>query len=35
MHAHHHKSYTNNISGNLNRQHNSKYKQIDIDDLDV
>jgi hypothetical protein len=32
-----HKSvYTNNASGNLNKQQEkSKFKQIDLDDLDV
>ena len=29
------KAYTNNISGNLNKKNDRKYKQIDLDDLDV
>lgn len=30
------KKYTNNVSGKMNmKQENAKFKQIDLDDLDV
>jgi hypothetical protein len=36
MLAHKAALYTNNASGNLNKQQErNKYKQIDLDDLDV
>jgi hypothetical protein len=35
MTTHHHRPYTNNISGNLNHKHHHQHKQIDLDDLDV
>ena len=35
MHTYSNRTFVNNASGNLNQQQARKFKQIDLDDIDV